>query len=119
MRAEENREKFMSNTGIISDGYHTFDDLAHRIALWKALCRTMAAFHHRSDDMCWRSRLHSDGTGFPGWFVLGMNYEKGQQITYHLPEREWDNCDFARELDQAPEFDGHSPAEVIERINAL
>jgi hypothetical protein len=108
------------NTGQISDGYHTFDELyAHRIALWKALCRVVAEKYHRCDDVVWRSRIHSDGSTFEGWFVLGMNYESGQQITYHLPISEWESCDFAKELERAPEFDGHSPSDVIARINAL
>lgn len=110
----------MSDKGKISDGYHTFDELyEHRIVLWKALCRVMAERHHRSTDLVWRTRLHSDGSSFPGWFVLGMGYNAGEQITYHLPDKEWASCDFALELPQAPEFDNHSPSDVLKRIEAL
>lgn len=110
----------MSATGQISDGYHTFDELYdHRIALWIALCRKMVEFHHRADDLIWRTRLHSDGSQFEGWFLLGMGDKAGEQITYHLPDREWEACDFAQTRERAPEFDGHTPANVIERIGRL
>ena len=110
----------MSDTGKISDGYHTFDELyEHRITLWIALCRKMSEFRHRSDDVTWRSLLHSDGTSFDGWFVLGMGYAYGEQMTYHLPMSKWELCDFARELDRAPDYDLHTSDDVLERISKL
>ena len=107
-------------TGSTSDGYHTFDELyEHRITLWIALCRTQTEHCHKCDDISWRSKLHSDGSSFDGWFVLGLFYDPGEQMTYHLPMSRWDECDFAQELDRAPEFDGHTPADVLERIKKL
>lgn len=106
--------------GEISDGYHTFNELyEHRFALWEALCRVLVKVHHRCDDVAWRSRRHSDGTNYPGWFLLGLFYDLGEQITYHLPDKEWGNCDFAQELDLAPKFDGHSSADVLHRLGKL
>lgn len=100
----------------ISDGYHTFAELYdHRIALWIALCQSLEA----EGTMVWRSKLHSDGSCFFGWFVLGIGYEKGEQITYHLPLEEWDRCKFAKEVERAPEFDGHTSADVLKRIKEL
>lgn len=99
-------------TGDTSDGYHTFNELyAHRIALWKAVCRLSGG--------AWRSKKHSDGSGIPGWFVLGMGREPGRQCTYHLSDAEWDACAFAETLDTAPTFDGHTPADVLARIDGL
>lgn len=110
----------MSETGNISDGYHTFDELyEHRVTLWITLCRKMAEFHHRCDDVVWKSKLHSDGTGYPSWFVLGVGYKHGEQMTYHLPLYLWGQCGFAKELERAPEFDGHTPSQVLERIRNL
>lgn len=107
----------MNETGKISDGYHTFDELYdHRITLWIALCRILEKY---GPLRAWRSKLHSDGTGFPSWFVLGLGYQKGEQMTYHLPLYLWDDCSFAVTLAQAPEFDGHSSADVLERIKKL
>lgn len=99
-------------TGNISDGYHTFDELYdHRITLWIALCKQR--------QVSWRSKVHSDGSMFEGWFVLGMGTGKGCQMTYHLPISRWDDTGFAMTMDMAPEFDGHTPAEVLKRIAAL
>lgn len=94
----------------LSDGYHTFAELyEHRHALFIALCRRL--------DLCaWRSRQHADGTSFPGWFIMGLYRAPGEQITYHLPERLWDRTHFVETLDHAPEWDGHTSAEVVRRL---
>lgn len=119
-------EAIYTKGGKVSDGYHTFDELYdHRITLWIALCR-VCDFHEKecsygrnTPTNVWRSKLHSDGTGFDGWFVLGMGRPAGKQITYHLPMNRWTECDFAETLDRAPEFDGHTPADVLERLKLL
>lgn len=103
----------------ISDGYHTFAELyEHRHALFIALCRMMQcdADEIGFDSDVWRSRLHADGTMFDGWFVMGINREPGKQITYHLPERLWPTTEFAPALDRAPEWDGHTPDDVVKRL---
>lgn len=106
----------------VSDGYHTIAELyEHRITLYIALC------HCRQDALniegnvgdVWRSKLHSDGTSFEGWFILGIGKEQGQQITYHLPLSRWDETNFAKTLDRAPEWDGHTSADVLERLKDL
>lgn len=110
----------MSETGKISDGYHTFDELYdHRITLWIALCKRTALTIREPWNPTWRSKLHSDGSAFDGWFVLGMFTDPGRQITYHLPNSKWDDCYFAPDLDKAPEFDGHTSADVLHRIALL
>jgi hypothetical protein len=101
----------------VSDGFHTFGELYdHRIALWIALCK---AWQVCDLDKPWRSRLHSDGTSIDGWFLLGMFHLPGTQITYHLPNPLWDDCSFAETLDRAPEFDGHTAADVLARVRDL
>lgn len=104
-------------TGSISDGYHTFDELyEHRIVNFIALCK----FIEESGLFdVWRSRHHSDGSVWGGWFILGINHEQGKQITYHLPDSKWEECVFASTLDKAPEFDGHTSADVLERLKNL
>lgn len=101
-------------TGETSDGYHTFNELyEHRIVLWIALCKCY-------QERVWRSKLHSDGSSYEGWFVLGMNKEKGEQITYHLPLSRWEDTEFAETLEKAPEYDGHlSNTDTLERISRL
>lgn len=109
----------------VSDGYHTFDELyAHRIALFIALaslCRRqeLKVGEFPDQPFVWRSKLHSDGTMFENWFVMGIGSFKGQQITYHLPISNWEETNFAQTLENAPEWDGHTPADVIERLKTL
>ena len=108
------------DAGKISDGYHTFEELYdHRITLWIALCRVHAAVIRESLNPVWRSTTHSDGSAIDGWFVLGMFRQMGHQITYHLPLSRWEETGFAVTLGKAPEFDGHTSADVIERIKRI
>lgn len=109
-------------SGSTSDGYHTFDELyEHRHTLWIALCRTLyfAYCDHAMPSPFWRTSFHSDGSAYEGWFLLGMYTEPGKQITYHLPQSQWNQCSFAAILERAPEFDGHTSADVLERIAKL
>lgn len=110
------------------DGYHTFDELyEHRIRLWIAVCKSHDRAERAEDggpwstsfSDAWRSRKHSDGSAFDGWFLLGLFDSPGEQITYHLPDRFWGACDFAVTRDTAPEFDGHTSADVLERLAKL
>lgn len=105
----------------VSDGYHTMDELyEHRIALYIALTKEIEKnAPYDTDKKVWRSKLHDDGSEFEGWFVLGIGKEKGKIITYHLPNAKWDEVSFAETLDRAPEFDGHTPADVLERLKTL
>lgn len=113
------------NTRCDCDGYHTFDELYdHRIALWIALCRATQKINNEwGEGGCevWRSKNHSDGEpAFGGtWFVLGIGKKSGNQITYHLPIEKWDECFFAETLEKAPEFDGHTSDDVLERLKNI
>lgn len=93
----------------VSDGYHTFDELYdHRIALFIALAKSHA-------DIAWKAIKHADGSAWDGWFIAGMHLPTGD-ISYHLPESDWDKLDGVEALDKAPEWDGHTPADVVERL---
>ena len=103
----------------ISDGYHTFKELYdHRIVLWMKLCMVCANNSWWNDT--WMSEIHSDGSKYDWWFILWMGKEKGHQITYHLPLKYWDMCKrFAPVLEKAPEWDGHTSSDVLERLLRL
>lgn len=114
----------------VSDGYHTIGELYdHRITLYIALCKAKQDWLYPPsirndlgdgyDKVVWRSKLHSDGSNYEGWFILGISREKGKQITYHIPLAHWDETDFAETLEKAPKWDGHTSADVLERIKAL
>jgi len=102
-----------ADTNKISDGYHTFGELyEHRIELWIALLNDI-----QTD--CWKSKKHSDGTEWKGWFIAGINEEKGTQMTYHLPIKYWSKLWGAETRSKAPEYDGHTPNDVIKRLQNL
>lgn len=97
--------------GEISDGYHTFNELYdHRHSLFCALTKSYS-------EKSWKSKLHSDGTMFDGWFIAGIETGEGN-ATYHLPISWWADFDID-ELPNAPKWDGHTSADVIVRIRTL
>lgn len=101
-----------SVTGDTSDGYHTFNELYHhRAVLFSVIVRDHA-------DLAWKSRLHHDGTMYDGMFIVGIETSAGQ-ATYHYDiDHYWDMFD-CKELDRAPEWDGHTPDDAIARIATL
>jgi hypothetical protein len=106
------------DTNLVSDGYHTFGELyEHRIELYMALCRE---WNDTGKHLVWRSQKHHDDSVWEGWFIMGVNKASGEQISYHLPEKYWYTCaSFAIALDKAPEWDGHSSADVLKRLRKL
>jgi NTP pyrophosphatase (non-canonical NTP hydrolase) len=95
----------------ISDGYHTFDDLyRHRYALFGALC---TCYKRES----WKSKLHSDGTSFPGYFIAGITLPTGP-VTYHIPAKLYNEFP-AIPVDRAPDWDGHNAYDVLDRLMLL
>jgi len=103
------------DTNLVSDGYHTFGELyEHRIELYLALCRVLG-----DKGPVWKSKLHSDGTSIEGWFILGIGKEKGQQITYHLPNSYWDKINGIRIYECALDYDGHTSQDVLDRLKSL
>lgn len=109
-----------------ADEYHTFTELyEHRHALFAALCKIYDGYITplgATPVRAWKSKLHADGTMYEGWFIAGLrrkNIDNTElQLSYHLPERYWDNIS-ALELPRAPEWDGHGSKEVIERLLKL
>lgn len=112
MTTHENAELPTYADGNTSDGYHTFNELyEHRAALFAALTRLHS-------DLSWRSRSHHAGGEpmFDGYFITGMALPTGQ-VSYHVPLRHWDLFRGVSELDFAPAWDGHSPDDVVRRLN--
>lgn len=106
----------------VSDGYHTIKELYdHRIRLFIEYLklRYKSDKHFKISSEIWKSLSHSDGSKYEGWFILGIYKEKGFQISYHLPINYWEECYFADTLEQAPEFDGHTSEQVLERLKSL
>lgn len=105
--------------GEISDGYHTFNELyEHRNLLFILCAKMISELGPISRDAIWKSRFHYDGSDYPGWFILGIGMKQGEQITYHLPDREWEHCSFAKTLQRAPKWDGHTSQDILSRLRA-
>lgn len=98
--------------GNTSDGYHTFNELYHhRAVLFSVIVKNFAT-------RAWKSKLHADGTMYEGMFIVGIETPDGQATYHYDVEPYWDmfRC---KEVDRAPEWDGHTPDKAIERIGKL
>lgn len=100
-------------SGELSDGHHTFGELYdHR----RALTAVLAAAASTGDD-AWRSKAHHpDGDPmFDGYFIVGIQLPTGT-ITYHYKLKYWDDFAAVPEIQHAPEWDGHTPDDVVSRL---
>lgn len=99
-------------TGDTSDGYHTFNELYHhRAVLFSVIVK---AFPNKA----WKARKHHDGSMYDGMFIVGIETPDGQ-ATYHYDiDPYWDMFD-CLEVELAPEWDGHTAEQAIERIGKL
>lgn len=99
-------------TGDTSDGYHTFNELYHhRAVLFSVICNARP-------DIAWKSKKHHDGTMYDGMFIVGIDTPDGQ-ATYHYDIEPYWGMFHVKELEFAPEWDGHTPDEAIRRIGTL
>jgi hypothetical protein len=99
-------------TGETSDGYHTFNELYHH----RAVLFSVIVANYK--DRAWKSVRHHDGTMYDGMFIVGIDTPDGQ-ATYHYDiDPYWDMFD-CKVREFAPEWDGHTPAQAIERIGKL
>lgn len=98
-------------TGDLSDGYHTFNELYHHRAV------LFSVIVNQNKDIAWKSKKHSDGTMYDGMFIVGIDTPQGQ-YSYHYDIEPYWNMFACKELDNAPEWDGHKP-EDIDRLQSL
>lgn len=99
-------------TGDTSDGYHTFNELYHhRAVLFSVICNARP-------NTAWKAKKHYDGTMYDRMFIVGIQTPEGQ-ATYHYDVDPYWDMFRVKELDVAPEWDGHSPAQAIARIGTI
>jgi hypothetical protein len=117
--------KFTSENVNVGDEFHSMDELyEHRLALCVALFKYFDNYVTPlgSRVKCWKSKQHSDGTMFDDYFIVGMTVTEFEgpprQITYHYELKHWDKFNII-ELSKAPEYDGHTSKDVIERLLKL
>ena len=61
------------------------------------------------------SYKHSDGTSYPGMFIAGISTFWGD-ATYHVEGKYLPLFASIPMRDKAPEYDGHTPEEALDRI---
>lgn len=104
---EKIRKEEKKITGETSDGYHTFNELyEHRHLLF---------LHLMKRNYGWKTLFHADGTMFEGMFLACANLGD-TTVDYHLPLKYWDLCE-AEVIDKAPEWDGHTSYDVLQRLS--
>ena len=100
------------NTGEITDGYHTFNELYdQRAKMLSVICNVYK-------DRAWKSLKHADGSMYENMFIFGIDTPAGM-ATYHMDiDPYWDmfHCE---ELAVAPEWDKHTPEQAAMRLLTL
>lgn len=96
----------------ISDKWHTFDELYyHRMILFLTIQKAHL-------DKSWKAKQHHDGTMFDDSFIVGIETPQGQ-YSYHYDLEFWDLFHDIKELEKAPEYDGHVPSDVTRLLSLL
>ena len=111
---KEGKESGVIRPKLVSDTHHTFKDLYRRIAvLFGVLCSL-------KPEISWKSRKHFDEENDPmfnGDFLVGINTPKGV-AAFHFKLQYWDLFSVP-EIERAPEYDGYSEEDVLERLLSL
>ena len=108
----------ITDTGNISDGYHTFNELYEYRLLYNTFLFNELADQGRYD--VHKSKLHSDGKspfGDPNWFIVVAELPNGQ-ISNHYEMKDWDIFKIP-EKPRANKWDGHTPQEVAKRLRVF
>ncbi len=109
-----NLKKDGYNAKKISDMRHTFEMLYYqRMILFALVCKAYP-------DLAFKSKKHFDEVNDPmfnGDFVAGIKTPKGI-TTFHFKLEYWDLFQI-KELDNAPEYDGYTVEEALERLTSL
>ena len=92
------------------DEYHTMEELYEYRMLYNALAanampdRAVKSWRHSNGELCFGG----------GWFVVYLDLPTGQ-VSNHYKSFDWDLFRIP-EVELAPEWDGHTPAEAADRI---
>lgn len=102
------------DTKKVSDKWHTFGELyMQRLYLFRIICT-------QNKEIAWKSKKHFDEKKDPmfnGDFVVGLNTPLGS-AAYHFKMEFWNLFD-VKELENAPEYDGYTPMEAVERFQSI
>ena len=97
-------EKENGEGSDIKDSYHTMSELYfNRLVLFSVICETY-------NENSWKSKQHSDGTMFDGFFIVGITTPQGD-YAYHFQLKYWDLFN-VKEIEYAPSYDGHQSSDI-------
>jgi hypothetical protein len=114
--AENERLRELLASGEASDGYHTHRELyeyrmlynAHAARGWLAAgIPVVRSWRHSDGELCFGG----------GWFIVSADLPTGQ-VSNHYMAACWDLFSEIPEVDLPPEYDGHTPSDVAERLRA-
>lgn len=106
------------NHKVITDGYHTFEELYEFRMLYNAAYFNM--LHKEGEIQVTKSKRHFDGEECfgGGWFIVTAELPSGQ-ISNHYKLEHWDKF-LIPALPKAPKvFDGHTPKDVVNRLEQI
>lgn len=121
MIIREGKEQWISvdKAELTSDGYHTFKDLYEQ-----RLVLSVIAFKY-AQEKGWeviRSKKHfgEDNECFGGgWFIVMVISPDGKQYSYHYENKYWDLFQYAKTVDHAPKWDGHTSKDVTRLLQLI
>lgn len=110
------------NVNDVHDNSHSFAELyEHRSVLFMSLLNALelvdlSSFGDRQFEVV-KSKFHADGSNFEDYFIVMLtNLRNKEQISYHLEiNKYWDMCP-GKEVESAPEWDGHTSDDVVARL---
>lgn len=114
----------LEHPGNTSDGFHTFDELyEHRMLLNAALFNAWArggwglvpvakSYRHSDGELCFGGETEGASGG---WFIVTAQLPTGQ-ISYHYKNENYDLFYAVPHKYVAPEYDGHTPEDVVSRL---
>ena len=107
----------MKITENTSDGYHTFKELYEFRKVYNAAL--FNEWYEQDKYGVHKSKKHSDGDACfgGGWFIVVAQLPTGQ-ISNHYEMKDW-NMFRCVAMDKGAEWDGHTPKDVVDRLNNL
>ena len=108
------------DAGLVTDGYHTFDELYRIRKVYNALL-----FNERSKQGLYgvhKSWKHEDGEWCFGkkheWFIVCAKLPSGI-ITNHYKAEDWDLFQIPEYEKSVFPYDGHTPQDTVDRMLEL
>lgn len=105
------------DTDLISDTWHTFGELyQHRSILYIKLCQELSL---KKKYFVFKTKKHYDGSIMKGYFILGIKLPDQSYISYHMKNKDWLLCEFAKEIEKSPIEKKYTSTDAISNLLKL